>query len=142
MPVIPALKRLRQEDQKFKASLGYTVRACLSQSINVSVKRPFLESGSGYVALAALELTVETRLACLFLPSAGIKGMCHYSQLRETFFFSDKEVSSPRTHNNTKLYIPNNRPSKQARQRLTEKSTERLGKRLSQYSACLASMMT
>jgi hypothetical protein len=26
MPVIPALRRLRQEDQEFKSRLGYTVR--------------------------------------------------------------------------------------------------------------------
>lgn len=30
-----------------------------------------------YVALAVLELALYTRLACLCLPSAGIKGVCH-----------------------------------------------------------------
>jgi hypothetical protein len=30
MPVIPALERLRQEDLKFEASLGYTVK-CLKK---------------------------------------------------------------------------------------------------------------
>lgn len=29
MLVIPACRRLRQEDLKFKASLGYAVRSCL-----------------------------------------------------------------------------------------------------------------
>lgn len=29
MPIIPALVRLRQEDWKFKVSLGYMVRLCL-----------------------------------------------------------------------------------------------------------------
>jgi hypothetical protein len=29
MTVIPALRRLRQEDLKFKASLGYIARSCL-----------------------------------------------------------------------------------------------------------------
>jgi hypothetical protein len=28
MPVIPSLKKLRQEDLEFKASLGYKVRYC------------------------------------------------------------------------------------------------------------------
>lgn len=30
--VIPALKRLKQEDHKFKATLGYTARPCLRQT--------------------------------------------------------------------------------------------------------------
>jgi hypothetical protein len=29
MPVIPALRRLRQEDHEFKTSLGYIARPCL-----------------------------------------------------------------------------------------------------------------
>jgi hypothetical protein len=28
-PVIPALRRLRREDSKFKASLGYIAKACV-----------------------------------------------------------------------------------------------------------------
>jgi hypothetical protein len=31
MPVIPALLRLRQEDHKFKTSLGYIARPCLEK---------------------------------------------------------------------------------------------------------------
>jgi hypothetical protein len=33
MPIIPALRRLRQEDCKFKASLGYGGRLCLKNKI-------------------------------------------------------------------------------------------------------------
>ena len=46
----------------------------------------FFESGFLCVALAVLELTLKTRLASnsdihlLCLPSAGIKGVCHYLQ--------------------------------------------------------------
>jgi hypothetical protein len=42
MPVIPALGRLRQEDQKFQASLGYTARLSqkLKQNTNKQTKYP------------------------------------------------------------------------------------------------------
>jgi hypothetical protein len=44
MPVISALKRLRQVDCKFKASLGYIVRPCLKKkkkkSKNSFVRKP------------------------------------------------------------------------------------------------------
>jgi hypothetical protein len=33
MPVIPALRRLRQEDCKFKVSLAYIVRPCLKKLV-------------------------------------------------------------------------------------------------------------
>jgi hypothetical protein len=33
MPIIPALRRLRQEDHEFKAILGYTERFCLKEKI-------------------------------------------------------------------------------------------------------------
>jgi hypothetical protein len=32
MPIIPALRRVRQKDHKFKASLGHTVRQCFKQN--------------------------------------------------------------------------------------------------------------
>jgi hypothetical protein len=31
MPVIPALCQLRQEEQEFKASLGYIAKSCLKK---------------------------------------------------------------------------------------------------------------
>jgi hypothetical protein len=31
-PVIPALRKLRQEDLQFKTSLGYTARPCLKKN--------------------------------------------------------------------------------------------------------------
>jgi hypothetical protein len=34
MPVIPALRRLRQEDHKTEVSLGYIVRLCLKKQSN------------------------------------------------------------------------------------------------------------
>ena len=46
-----------------------------------------LETESLSVALAVLELSLQTRLtlnslrSCLCLPNAGIKSMCHHSQL-------------------------------------------------------------
>jgi hypothetical protein len=33
MPVIPALDKLRQEDCKFKATLGYLERSCLKNTM-------------------------------------------------------------------------------------------------------------
>jgi hypothetical protein len=38
MPVISAIKRLRQEDCKFKNSLGYMVRPCLKKPLIITVR--------------------------------------------------------------------------------------------------------
>jgi hypothetical protein len=40
MPIIPALRRLRQVDHEFKAGLGYTMRSCLKTLRNKSVIVP------------------------------------------------------------------------------------------------------
>jgi ubiquinone/menaquinone biosynthesis C-methylase UbiE len=41
--VIPVLGRLKQEDCKFKASLGYTVRVCLKQNKMKQINNSGLE---------------------------------------------------------------------------------------------------
>jgi hypothetical protein len=43
MSVIPAFRRLRQEDCEFEASLGYTVRLCLKKKKNPSEEIIFPE---------------------------------------------------------------------------------------------------
>lgn len=59
-------------------------------------------TGTHYVALAGLKLTMQTRLAqnsqswaCLCLLSAGMKGMCHHTWL----FFIKNVVPEERTLN-------------------------------------------
>jgi uncharacterized Fe-S cluster-containing MiaB family protein len=37
MPIIPVLRRLRQVDHKFQASLGYRVRSCLEKGNNKEI---------------------------------------------------------------------------------------------------------
>jgi hypothetical protein len=38
-PIIPALRRLRQENHEFKFSLGYKARPCLKQNKNQRKKK-------------------------------------------------------------------------------------------------------
>jgi hypothetical protein len=45
MLIIPAVRRLRQEGLRFKTSLGYIVRACLSPSSSQREKPLRLRSG-------------------------------------------------------------------------------------------------
>jgi hypothetical protein len=44
IPVIPALRKLRQEDYKFEASLGYIVKPCLKKK--KKLKRVEVERGT------------------------------------------------------------------------------------------------
>jgi hypothetical protein len=37
MPVLPAHRRLRQEEWEFRGNLGYTERSCLSLSLSLSL---------------------------------------------------------------------------------------------------------
>jgi hypothetical protein len=39
MPVIPALRRLRQEHHKFKPSLGFVAKPCLKKMARMERKR-------------------------------------------------------------------------------------------------------
>jgi hypothetical protein len=50
-PVIPALWRLRQEDLKFKVSLGYIVRVCLKKKKRFYITVHFEGYVSGMVAM-------------------------------------------------------------------------------------------
>lgn len=48
MPVMPALRRMRQEDYMFKVSLSYTVRPCLAWASYIV--RPYLKNKQGWRA--------------------------------------------------------------------------------------------
>jgi hypothetical protein len=43
MPVIPAFKRLRQEDHEFKGILGYIVRSCVQKKTKQKEKKIILK---------------------------------------------------------------------------------------------------
>jgi hypothetical protein len=47
-PVILALRKLRQENHKFKVSLGYVVRSCLKKKKDKSVKREEVKKKSSF----------------------------------------------------------------------------------------------
>jgi hypothetical protein len=46
MPVIPVLRRLKQETHEFEATLGYIVRSCLKKNnqTNKQTKKPLFSS--------------------------------------------------------------------------------------------------
>jgi hypothetical protein len=41
MPIIPAFRRLREEDHKFKANLGYIVRFCFKKRARQRQTNPY-----------------------------------------------------------------------------------------------------
>lgn len=41
MPILLALRRLKEENSKFRASLGYTVRLCLKETHRKKSKKMF-----------------------------------------------------------------------------------------------------
>lgn len=47
MSIIPALKKLRQEDPVCKSSLGYILRSCLKNRKSELVVYPMFELGKG-----------------------------------------------------------------------------------------------
>jgi hypothetical protein len=59
MPVIPALRRLRQEDGEFKTSLGYTAKLCLKKLRTVLFKILRNMSGTVYTFLFLFYSTIS-----------------------------------------------------------------------------------
>jgi hypothetical protein len=62
--MIPALRRLRQEDYKFKPSVGYTVRPCLKElAAGGAGGKEVLHRGKGHVRTGSGAATRQGVLA-------------------------------------------------------------------------------
>jgi hypothetical protein len=79
--VISALRKLRQEDQEFKASLGYIARCCRKTKTNQTYTHTFtLHTGTlsrslSYHFMAMQKKTVKCNLPLIFKSTKKLRGL-------------------------------------------------------------------